>query len=248
MEQDQEQIAAAMELFDGPDKAEFAGQVHLRFTGDFGGLSDPVPGAQYFPSDLIRLKEGECFVDCGAFDGDTLEEFLSACGGQFHEFIALEPDPANFAALELKLLDSRITAYQLAASSARAQLPFRGSGTVGSAVAPDGTSLVDCAPLDELLDGRSPSYIKMDIEGHELEALSGARETIRQYKPKLAVCVYHKADHLWKIPLLMKELQPDAYPSPQATSGGWLGFGLLFHLRRNIIWTGISAATDRIRV
>lgn len=208
---DRESIAAALELFEGSDKEEFLRQLRLRFQGDLLGIGPPVPGTQYFPSDLIHVSEKECFVDCGAYDGDTLEQFLVACRGQFRQFFALEPDPTNFSALELRLLDKRITAYRMAAGSARGKAPFSALGNPGSSVAPDGNLSVDCISLDELLrGGDTPSYIKMDIEGHELEALEGARETIRHSKPKLAVCVYHKADHLWKVPLLMKELQPHA--------------------------------------
>ena len=62
--------------------------------------------------------------------------------------------------------------------------------------------------LDELLAEETPTYIKMDIEGFELDALAGAGECIRRCRPKLALCVYHRPDHLWRIPLAMHELLP----------------------------------------
>ena len=53
------------------------------------------------------------------------------------------------------------------------------------------------------------TFIKMDIEGAELNALKGSREIIKKYKPRLAVSVYHKKEDLIEIPLYIKELVPE---------------------------------------
>jgi hypothetical protein len=53
------------------------------------------------------------------------------------------------------------------------------------------------------------TFIKMDIEGSEPQALSGAEEIIKKQKPKLAICVYHKPEHLWEIPLYLKKIVPE---------------------------------------
>ena len=58
--------------------------------------------------------------------------------------------------------------------------------------------------IDDVLPSFRPSFIKMDIEGAEIEGLIGARRTIAEFKPDLGICVYHASDHLWKIPLLIK--------------------------------------------
>ena len=63
--------------------------------------------------------------------------------------------------------------------------------------------------LDSLVDGGRPTFIKLDIEGSEVDALNGARRTIQQQAPVLAVCVYHRQDHLWRIPLLLSHLRDD---------------------------------------
>ena len=62
---------------------------------------------------------------------------------------------------------------------------------------------------DFMKDKEAPTFIKMDIEGSETEALLGAKKIIKKYKPKLAISVYHNATDLWKIPLLIKSLNND---------------------------------------
>jgi hypothetical protein len=68
---------------------------------------------------------------------------------------------------------------------------------------------IECRRLDGLLNGSPPTIIKMDIEGAEPDALRGATETIRTARPMLAVCAYHKCEHLWTLPALMKAALPE---------------------------------------
>ena len=62
--------------------------------------------------------------------------------------------------------------------------------------------------LDDYLYNRKPTFIKFDIEGSETEAILGMKKIMRDFKPKLAICVYHKPSDLWKIPLLIKKINP----------------------------------------
>ena len=65
-------------------------------------------------------------------------------------------------------------------------------------------------PIDEAIaEGDKVTFIKMDVEGAELESLKGAEKTIRRDKPKLAICIYHKPEDMWTIPLYIKELVPE---------------------------------------
>jgi hypothetical protein len=70
---------------------------------------------------------------------------------------------------------------------------------------------VDITAIDDYVKAHSvvPSFINMDIEGWELEALLGASDTIKQYKPKLAISIYHKAQDYVEIPELVLSLRPD---------------------------------------
>ena len=68
-----------------------------------------------------------------------------------------------------------------------------------------GENVIQCVSLDTMLAGEMPTFIKMDIEGMEIDALRGAENLIRMHHPQLAICVYHDMSHIWRIPLLLRE-------------------------------------------
>ena len=80
------------------------------------------------------------------------------------------------------------------------------TGTAGSAGG-SGSLEVQGEPLDRVLANETPTYLKMDIDGAEPDALLGARRTLERCRPTLAVCVYHEQDHLWRIPLWIDSLK-----------------------------------------
>jgi FkbM family methyltransferase len=187
---------------------EYLAQLRWRMLLDFEGLGLPVTHETYFPDDLVGGLSDEVFVDCGAFDGDTIARFLHRRGSLFRQILAFEPDPANFRALQQyaaalpPAIQVRVAAHQLAVGARRDKVRFSATGTEAAAVG-SGTLEVESAALDEVLGDCRPTYIKMDIEGSELDAIMGARHSIERSLPVLAICVYHCQDHLWRIPLLI---------------------------------------------
>lgn len=167
--------------------------------------------AQYFPADLIKLDNNECYVDIGAYDGDTVRQFLRACDSKFDHVYALELDKSNFKKLQSNTLASpmceKITAFNVGAWNTRESIKYQ-PGLTQSTIG-NGSSIAEVAPLDEILNGKKITYIKMDIEGAEINALAGARNIIVSQAPKLAICVYHKISHLWEIPIFIHEMLPD---------------------------------------
>ena len=206
-----EMVKAAFHLFaDEASRREFGAQVQWRLWLDFAALGKPVRHKHYFPPDLFLPRDDEVFIDAGAFQGDTLRDFLELRGGAFRRYVALEPDPANIASL-VKFIDgldvklaSRIRVVPLALSNARGRVRFAARGTQSSAISETGGLEVETASLDALLGDKPPTHIKMDIEGAEPLALAGAEHSIRQSLPVLAISVYHEYDHLWRIPLQMQ--------------------------------------------
>jgi FkbM family methyltransferase len=196
-----EQIRACAELWaDEASRHEYLAQVRWRLHFDFAGLPGPAAGPIYFRDELRQPLSDEIFVDCGAYDGDTVRSFLQHTGSRFKKIFAFEPDPANFAKLQATAaLDPRITAVQAAVGRTKGMIPFSAEGNASSSTG-KGATHVECVALDQNLK-ECPTLIKMDIEGFEPEALAGAREILRRDAPALAICVYHAQDHLWKIPL-----------------------------------------------
>lgn len=199
---------------DDASRSEYLAQLRWRLLSDFDTLPSPVRDTTYFPPDLFRLREGEVFVDCGAYDGDTIQSFLQQPSGCSGRIVAFEADPNNFRKLEhtVSQLPQRasIVVNNLAVGASNGSVCFCASGNEASYVSSNsGDTRVNCVALDTALDGLDPTFIKMDIEGAELDALSGASTLIKRCSPILAICSYHRQDHLWKIPLLIRSFKSD---------------------------------------
>jgi FkbM family methyltransferase len=200
-------------LSDDASRDEYVAQVKLSLSEDSYGLPHLSEAERYAPKDLFQIGSDEVFIDCGAFDGDTIREFISGRGAKFGQVIAFEPDPASFGRLEAYFstlprdLRQKITIRQSAVGDATGRVRFEPMG-LGSSVRADGMLEVHCVRLDEALGDSNVTYIKMDIEGAEPAALVGARGLIERCNPILGICVYHLQDHLWSIPLLIHSLAP----------------------------------------
>ena len=68
---------------------------------------------------------------------------------------------------------------------------------------------IEVDAIDNVLAGKKIDFISMDIEGSEIKALEGASKSIRKWSPILAISAYHKLEHLWEIPLLIKDINPE---------------------------------------
>ena len=201
-------------MADDASRREFLAQMRFRLLGDFASLPVPVQGDAYFREELFRLRADEVLVDCGAFDGDTLDLFLKKTAHSFRGAVAFEPDPENYVKLAARV-DSmpsktreRIATHQAATGETNRRVLMDVGKGVASKIGNGGCE-VECVALDSMLLDVPVSFIKMDIEGSELDTLAGARELIRKNAPILAICAYHKQSDLWNIPLFIHDLSPD---------------------------------------
>jgi FkbM family methyltransferase len=221
------EIRAALDVFDEPQsRREFVAQLRFRLLLDFDRMGSPNGADAYFQTGLFELKPDEVFVDCGAFDGDTIAEFLRTRGHAFRELIAFEPDKLNLRALQARIdklpgeLHPKITVFPHALGAEPGVVCFSSSGSDQSKIGA-GTESVQLVTLDDSLEKRYPSYIKFDIEGAEPGALMGARRTIERDRPILAVSAYHEQSHLWEVPLLLARICADYrfYLRPHGAEG-----------------------------
>jgi len=86
---------------------------------------------------------------------------------------------------------------------------FASTGTVTSKITGNVPTSVECRRLDAIDWSLTPTYLKMDIEGAEPQAIIGATELLQRHHPTLAVCTYHRSEHLWQIPNLIRSIAPE---------------------------------------
>ncbi len=205
------ELRAAASLWeDERSRAIYAATLRYRWQGTADPVLLPDTTESYFPSDIPPWRSPARFVDCGAFDGDTLEQ-ISARRFPLAAVAAFEPDPAHLASLSATLQKlaagdqtPQALLWPCAVSSTTTRLRFATGLGMASGLRHDGEEVVQAMALDDALPGFQPTLIKMDIEGAECEALLGARGLIESHRPGLAICVYHRPQHLWEIPLLIQ--------------------------------------------
>ena len=169
-------------------------------------------GMEQYVNVQIHFRHGfRNFVDCGAFTGDTLESLAKHHSVKC--YFGLEPNFDNFVKLvrtydKLKDKVEKAVFLPIGAGINNEFLQFAGSGETGKVDA-SGNKIIHIVSLDNILKGYNNLMIKMDIEGAETLALLGARKTITETKPDLAICLYHKAEDLWHIPNLLHEWVPE---------------------------------------
>ena len=169
----------------------------------------------YFDPDIIKLHEDEVFVDAGALNLETSLRFMEECRNshvQNYKIHAFEPDSVSYEkcmGMLKGMPDADIKLYNAGLWGEDTTLYFKESGNAASRISKEetGTSIKTVA-LDYCISG-PVTFIKMDIEGAELEALKGSREIIKKYRPRLAISAYHKKEDLVELPSYIKELNPE---------------------------------------
>ena len=161
----------------------------------------------YAPDGLFEFGDDEVYVDAGSFDGDTIRSFIERVHGRFDAVYGFEPDPVTFAKLKANFSsEPRVHPFHAGLHSHAGTLRFRDDASRGAIFAADGEIEMPVTTIDDTLGERRLTYVKMNIEGAEIDALNGGRNAIRKWQPRLAVSIYHRASDLWRIPQLVLEL------------------------------------------
>lgn len=190
-----------------------------RVSGNPAYFAECYAPNQYYPDDIIKFSDNEVMVDLGAYDGDSLSEFIKVCP-KYKSVYCFEPQEEYFNKLKI-IVDEQVrsgkSAYAImkGAWDKSCKLKFKQNmGTGGSFLNDscennvENVCTLDVAAVDE--EVKEPiTYMKMDIEGSELAALHGAERQISENKPKLAVSAYHKFEDFLVIWEYLHNLAPE---------------------------------------
>lgn len=186
-------------LADKESVKEFDAQIWWKRDHKDLFLPYPRPAHEEYFSYPMILNDHENFVDCGAFDGDTIGKFIGKVGDKYESITAVEPNHHGQLAV--------FRHFDVALGSQPGEVEFDFNGTDYSTFGKG--KMVKVETLDRLLDPAKPYLIKMDIEGAELDALHGATELLKAGLSKWTICLYHKPADLWEIPLFIHSVNPN---------------------------------------
>lgn len=198
------------EIFLNVLKAHFTGE-RANFDRAFSGNDD-----WYLFESLLKPSANCVYLDCGAYDGDTLMLFERAASDGYAELIAMEPDvevrERLLATIE-RLSNPNATLIEKGAYDREGEIEFVQEGVYssisGNSENTNSNVSIGVTKIDTVLSGKKIDLIKMDIEGAEYNALLGAKETIKSNRPNMAICLYHRFDDFLRIPLLIKSWSLD---------------------------------------
>lgn len=168
---------------------------------------------QYFEK-FIKYTEGETFIDAGVLDLATSIRFAEQCIKNHvidFKIYAFEPDKKSYERcmnIKAQYPEMKIELINSGLWSSNTVIGFDLLGNGASGINEESSDVIKCVTLDSSVKEKV-TFIKMDIEGAELEALKGCQNIIRNYKPKLAISVYHKAEDIIEIPHYIKQLVPE---------------------------------------
>lgn len=217
-------------LYDEKSKHVFCALLIGKLCGSYKYFAEAYDDCFYYELPTFKfLNSADVIVDCGAFVGDTIEEFIEKRNkNEFKKIYAFEPGEKQFEALnkrmkrlteEWALLDDQIVCVNSALGeiSREAYLNITSERTLNTSFISDDSSInelnqfVKIVALDDYFKDKNEkiTFIKADIEGFELEMLKGAKNLIQKYKPNIALSIYHKWEDFFEIPQYLKFLVPE---------------------------------------
>ena len=214
LQEQQEAIHKAIGLFeDEESRRVFLECIKLRALGDLDALSAPDQDRQYLPTSVPAPRMPLRMVDGGAFTGDTYRSFRNL-GATFDAYAAFEPETDNFRGLADFFRHNDAAPRELALFpcglwSSTETLRFSQGSQDGSHLDSEGQVTIQCVALDQALPTFRPNFLKLDIEGAEAAALAGARKSLIESRPQLAISAYHRPADLWEIPRQVADWQLD---------------------------------------
>lgn len=188
-------------------------------NGEVEGINEDILLASeektYF-NGLTKNKADGAFVDCGAFNGDSVYEYLSFNNDENQcEIFAFEPDADTYSSLLKKYSSmNNVHCINKGIWDKQDTLGFVSGKKMGSGLADNcdiGGIKTEVTDIDSVAGETKIGFIKMDIEGCELKGLQGASATIKRDYPVLAISAYHKKEDMIFLPKYIKSLENDEW-------------------------------------
>jgi FkbM family methyltransferase len=184
---------------------------------DAGAIVDSILLEQYCLRGLVEPSPDSTILDIGAYKGETAIWLASRAGAQ-GEVYAVEPDPSVIDTLRANIEGNRaatlapihLLPFGVGARPGRQCFSYAPGGS--SRIDASGEITIDLTTIDVMVDQLGlgwVNFIKMDVEGGEVNALRGAESTLRRFAPSLAICVYHLPRDLPDITGLIRQAHPE---------------------------------------
>ena len=214
-----DEILNCVKLFEDDESAEIYTEIIESY------LKSQYPSKKIFSSvqysilpQFLGETPDEVFVDCGAYVGDTIEEYISLRNGVFGKIFAFEPDNTNYQAMEERvellnkkwaLTPDKIKLVEAGVGSRTTVGTFNKHDSFNTSISEQTNSIRDeikIYALDDFFADQRIDFLKADIESSEWNMLHGAEKVIRRDLPKIAVCIYHNPSDLYRILLWINDL------------------------------------------
>ena len=210
-EENKEDIEKTHELLaDEQSRLVFENILHFKLTGRLSYLRKAYSDKREVFSEILCLDAEESYLDLGAYRGDTIDEFLRYTDGSYSHITALEPDRKNFAKLKQHTAGmENVRLFRMGIWSEDRDMYFSDALGRGSSLRENGGASLAVTKIDTLYAVRKLTYLKMDVEGSERQALLGGIHTLRRDMPKLNIAVYHRSEDIFSLPLLIHSIVPE---------------------------------------
>ena len=197
-------------LSDDISKHTFESIINFKLSGRLEYLTECFCQKNEVFSNILRLGKNESYLDLGAYRGDTIAEFLNYTGGSYSDITALEPDRKTYKKLR-EYADGMYNTqlFNMGIWSEDCDLQFNNSLGRGSSIRADGVQTLAVTRTDTLYKRRHLTYLKADVEGAEEQMIKGSINTLKRDKPKLNIALYHRSEDIFKLPLMIKDIQPE---------------------------------------